>query len=220
MKIEVNQIKESEKVANKNEKTEKQNTDINFKELLGYMPLGSIPVTNPIMNNFDIEDLMSIDEIGDIKSSYTYDVLRMDRDDAMFFAKAVKGEGIACNLNGEVFFKNHFLTDKIGETEQVYKSSAVSKTLMNMLSEAMNKNRPVRIDFGNDISAVIKVDREGRIAAEFIPSDKAAEEFLKNNISYLKETFERESIEYNELNYRSSKRQNRNNNNNKGNKGE
>ena len=213
MKIEVNQIKETENLKTKTGNTENQNSDIDFKDFLSYIPTNSVSYFNDgqfFNNEFFIDD----NEINGIKSSYSYDVLRMDRDDAMFFASAVKGEELAC-MNGQVIMKDNF---KIDETEQVYKNAAVSKTLMNMLSDSMNKNKPVRIDFGNDISAVIKVDKQGRIAAEFIPSDKAAEEFLKNNLSYLKETFEKESIAYNDLSYRQHKRQNKNNN--KANKGE
>lgn len=217
MKIEVNQVKESEKIKTKSEQTEKNSTEVDFKDFLNYIPQNPMPFANSL-GGFDITNMISEDEISGIKSSYTYDVLRMDRDDAMFFASAVKGEEIACNPNGEIFINNSINVDKSGEIEQIYKSTAVSKTLMNMLTDSMNKNKPIRIDFGNDISAVIKVDKDGRIAAEFIPSDKAAEEFLKNNISYLKETFERESIAYNELSYRNHKKQNKNNN--KENKGE
>lgn len=213
MKIEVNQIKETENLKTKTENIEKQGSDIDFKDFLSYIPTNSVSYFND-GQFFNNEFLIDESEINGIKSSYSYDVLRMDRDDAMFFASAVKGEELAC-MNNQVIMKDNF---KIDETEQVYKSAAVSKTLMNMLSDSMNKNKPVRIDFGNDISAVIKVDKQGRIAAEFIPSDKAAEEFLKNNLSYLKETFEKESIAYNDLSYRQHKRQNKNNN--KENKGE
>ena len=210
MKIDINQIKEKEKINLTSEKTEKQSDDIDFKDFLNYLPNNALSFM-PTGTNFNPEDFITEDEINGIKASYSYDVLRMDRDDAMFFASAVKGEEIVCNMNGEVFVNNITNPDKITETEQVYKSAAVSRTLMNMLSESMNKNKPVRIDFGNDISAVIKVDKEGRIAAEFIPSDKAAEEFLKNNLSYLRETFEKEDIPYNALSYRQQKRQNKNN---------
>jgi len=209
MKIDINQIKEKEKINLTSEKTEKQSDDIDFKDFLNYLPNNALSFM-PTGTNFNPEDFITEDEINGIKASYSYDVLRMDRDDAMFFARAVKGKDLVCNINGEVYVNNNLNLHKISETEQVYKSSAVSRTLMNMLSDSMNNNKPVRIDFGNDISAVIKVDKEGRIAAEFIPSDKAAEEFLKNNISYLRETFEREDIAYNTLNYRQQKRQNRN----------
>lgn len=208
MKIELNQLQETENLKTETKKSEKNNQDIDFKGLLANITSNSVPFLD---DNFFIandEMLLTDNDINGIKSSYSYDVLRMDRDDAMFFASAVKGEEMAC-LNGQVVMKD---IEKVGETEQIYKSAGVSKTLLNMLSESMNKNKPVRIDFGNDISAVIKVDKQGRIAAEFIPSDKAAEEFLKNNLSYLKETFEKESIAYNDLSYRQQKRQNKNNN--------
>ena len=208
MKIELNQLKETENLKTKTEKPDKNNQDIDFKGLLGNVTANSLPFWDGNYFIANDEMLLNDSDISGIKSSYSYDILRMDRDDAMFFAGAVKGEEMAC-LDNRIVMKD---VEKLGETEQVYKSAEVSKTLMNMLSESMNKNKPVRIDFGNDISAVIKVDRQGRIAAEFIPSDKAAEEFLKNNLSYLRETFEKESIPYNELSYRQQKRQQRNNN--------
>lgn len=215
MKIELNKLKETENLKTKNEISDKQDSDINFKDFLNFYPQNTVSFLND--TSFINEEIfIGENELDGIKSSYSYDVLRMDRDDAIFFASAVKGEELAC-VNGQVFMKEG-ISEKIGETEQIYKSASVSKTLINMLSDSMNKNKPVRIDFGNDISAVIKVDKQGRIAAEFIPSDKAAEEFLKNNLSYLKETFEKESIAYNDLSYRQHKKHNKNNN--KENKGE
>ncbi len=207
MKIDVNQIKETDKV--KTTSDIKRESDVDFKEFLGTVYQNGLPYGNVFNSELFDENLLGEFDINGIKSSYKYDVLSMDRDDAMFFANAVKGEQIAFNPNGEVYVNNSIA--EINESSEVYKSATVSKTLINMLSDSMNKNKPIRIDFGNDISAVIKVDKQGRIAAEFIPSDKVAEEFLKNNISYLRETFAKEDIPYNDLSYRQQKKQNKKN---------
>ncbi|MBQ2645313.1 hypothetical protein IJG14_07070, partial [bacterium] len=137
---------------------------------------------------------------------------------AMFFANAIKGENYGFTVNGELLMQN-MVTD-VQSVEKTYKSAEVSKVLMNMLSESQNTNKPVRIDFGNDISAVLRVSLDGKISAEFIPSDKVAEEYLKNNISYLQQAFEEKDIPYNELSYRNQKnKQNQNENENKSKKG-
>lgn len=165
------------------------------------------------------------EDIKSLKPSYKYDCLTMDRDDAMFFANSIKGENYSFSVNGQVLMNS--MASDVKSVEQVYKSAEVSKTLADMLANAQNTNKPVRIDFGNDISAVLRVSRDGKISAEFIPSDKAAEEYLKNNISYLQQTFEREDIPYNELTYRQQSKKNNQNfsqskkqNNDKNGKGE
>ena len=53
----------------------------------------------------------------------------------------------------------------------------------------------------------MKVDKEGKINAEFIPGDKAVEAYLRNNIPFLKQRFEEQNIAYNDLYYRQDNRQ-------------
>ena len=78
-----------------------------------------------------------------------------------------------------------------------------------MLENAQKTNKPMRIDFDNNISVVLQVDREGKISAKFIPSDKVAEQYLKENIHSLRKSLESQEIEYNEISYKDQ----RNNNN-------
>ena len=135
----------------------------------------------------------------------------MDRHDAMFFAKSIKGENYSFSVNGEVLMQN--MATDVQSIEKTYKSAEVSKTLMDMLSNSQSTQKPVRIDFGNDISAILRVSQDGKISAEFIPSDKVAEEYLKNNISYLQQTFKEQDIPYNDLTYRQQRQKGRQNNN-------
>ena len=62
----------------------------------------------------------------------------------------------------------------------------------------------------------MKVSVDGKISAQFIPSDKAAEEYLRNNIGYLAQAFEEQEIPYTELSYRQQrqKRQDQQNSSN------
>ena len=151
------------------------------------------------------------EDIKSLKSSFKYDCLTMDRHDAMFCAKSIKGENYSFSVNGEVLMQN--MATDVQSIEKTYKSAEVSKTLMDMLSNSQSTQKPVRIDFGNDISAILRVSQDGKISAEFIPSDKVAEEYLKNNISYLQQTFKEQDIPYNDLSYRQQRQKGRQNNN-------
>lgn len=147
----------------------------------------------------------------DLKPSYKYDCMSIDRDDAMFFANAVKNGNCGFTVNGQILMEN--MASSTQEVGAVYKSAEVSKTLMNMIENAHSTQKPVRIDFGNDISAIIRVSTDGKISAQFLPTNEAAEDFLRSNISYLEQAFEEQEIPYNELSYkpRQQKQQNQQN---------
>lgn len=144
------------------------------------------------ISNFDVKDL---------KASYKYDCMSIDRDDAMFFANAVKNGNCGFTVNGQILTEQ--MASSAKEVGTIYKSAEVSKTLMNMIENAKSTQKPVRIDFGNDISAVIRVSTDGKISAQFLPTNEAAEDFLRSNIAYLQQTFEEQEIPYNELSYKS-----------------
>ena len=111
--------------------------------------------------------------------------------------------------NGEIDMNN--LAPKAAE-----KSVKVSKTLADMLAKSMENNQPLRIDFDNNISVIIRISRDGKISADFLPSSQVAEAYLKENIPLLKQKFEQNNIDYDELNQRERKEQNRENNKKKG----
>ena len=196
-----------------------------FRDLLsqGLISMESMP--QYILNQDDsgIQDFLTSNDIDikNLKASFKYDCLTMDRDDALFFANSIKGENYSFSVNGEVLMQN--MASDVQSVAKTYKSAEVSKTLMDMLSNSQQTNKPVRIDFGNDISAVLRVSKDGKISAEFIPSDKAAEEYLRNNISYLERTFNEQNIPYAELTYRNQNKKNQSQNkqrNEKNGKGE
>ena len=146
--------------------------------------------------------------VKNLKSSYKYDCMSIDRDDAMFFANAVKNGNCGFTVNGQILTEN--LATSSQEIGAVYKSAEVSKTLMNMIENAQSTQKPVRIDFGNDISAVIRVSTDGKISAQFLPTNEAAEDFLRSNIAYLQQAFEEQEIPYNELSYRAKQQRQQN----------
>ena len=129
-----------------------------------------------------------------------YDTVVMNKDDVDFFAKLVE--------NGQAEMP-----------QATQKSSHISKTLADMLAKSMKDNQPVRIDFDNNISVIIKISRDGKISADFLPSSQIAEAYLKENLPLLKQKFDDNNIEYDELNHREQK-QNEKENRKKGQKDE
>ena len=101
---------------------------------------------------------------------------------------------------------NNVNLEDVGVEEQ--KSVRVSERLINMLSESMRNNNAFRLNFDNDISIIIKVSREGRISAHFLPGSDIAENYLRNNLSSLVQRFEEENIPYDELTHHKQKRNN------------
>lgn len=130
-----------------------------------------------------------------------FDSIIMNKADIEVFTQLVeKGSIDSNNLN----------------TESIGRSLQISKTLADMLAKAKDSNQPLRIDFDNNISVIIKISREGKISADFLPSSQVAEAYLKENLPLLKQRFDEKNIEYDELNHRERKDQNKEQNQKKG----
>ena len=125
-----------------------------------------------------------------VETIVSYDKVIMDKSDVDFFVNLVE--------NGEIDLKN---------VQHADKSSNVSKTLADLIAKSMNDNKPIRIDFDNNISVIIKITREGKISADFLPSSQIAEAYLKENLPLLKQRFDDNNIDYGELNQRKQQKQ-------------
>ena len=86
-----------------------------------------------------------------------------------------------------------------------------------MLHTSVETNKPIRLDFDNDVTVILKLDREGKIQAHFIPGSSEVESYLKNNISCLRQSFDDEEINYSHLGY-SKYKENKDKENNSQNK--
>ena len=134
----------------------------------------------------------------------------------------VKFDDIAMNKNDVEFFANLVENGSVdmNSVTNSQKSSQVSKTLADMLAKSMEDNKPIRINFDNDISVIIKINKNGKISADFLPSSQVAEAYLKENLPILKQKFDDNNIDYEELNYRKQEQQDDRNNRKKGRKDE
>ena len=96
-----------------------------------------------------------------------------------------------------------------------YKSYDVSKGLINLIEYSLKSQKPVRLDFKGDSSVILKVNKEGKLNAEFISNDEAMAYALKSSIPMLKNKMDTEGILYDDVYYNDNK-QNKKNKDNKG----
>ncbi len=176
--------------------------DVPFKEMLNF-PFNT---TTGLSDNL----ISSVGTMGfnidkDIKSAFNYDTFTIDKDDAKFFIDMVQNGQFALNVQGDMN-ASLLQLDKAAEIT-TYKSANVSKALMTMVDDAFKTQKPVRLDFDNNVSVILRVDKNGKVSAEFIPGDKAVENYLRNNIPFLKQRFDEQELSYNDLSYRQHKQQ-------------
>jgi hypothetical protein len=84
----------------------------------------------------------------------------------------------------------------------------LSEKFLALLIDSIINKKVFRIDFDNQISVIIRIDREGKLNAEFLTSDEAIETYLKNNLHVLKEKFEELNVNYKEISYKNTTKEN------------
>ena len=205
--------KADKKTDNKQDETDlaSDNQDVTGELITNEMLSGAINFTDFKYNNegqnllsMNIQNLLNAKDLMSTVNSATtidYDVINMSDDDANFFANLVQ--------NTDMSMKD--IATQVAESNNVQtaKSVQVSSVLMEKLADSLRTNQPFRIDFDKDVSVIIKVNKDGSLSANFIPGDKAVEQYLRNNISYLRQRFDEENLSYSELNYSNSREQNR-----------
>lgn len=206
----------------KTNETEKTNlTDkINEEKTKEYLANGGVGFGEMLMtldNNgkiyYGVNSLgLSQSIMNAMKSDFIYDTLSMNRDDANFFLNMVSNGQFSIGI--QQTDANNFNVSEvdIAPSSDVQKGIEVSKTLINLIEKSMQTQKPVRIDFDNNISVIMKIDKDGKISADFIPSNNEVERYLRNNIPLLVQRFEEQNLPYKELTYRQAKQNKQNNN--------
>lgn len=153
----------------------------------------------------NIQDLLNTKNLmSTVNSAQTvdYDAINMSDSDATFFANLVQNTDMSMQS-----IASQIQTQMADGNQNIQQNVKVSSVLMEKLSESMKTNQPFRIDFDKDVSVIIKVNKDGRIAANFIPGDKAVEQYLRNNISFLRQRFDEQNLSYSQLSYSNSRQQ-------------
>lgn len=182
--------------------------------------LGGISLNNPLSYN-DANDLLvsniqqmmetttalkdvSLKSWGATLGSSTPFSLSMNESDATFFMNLTQNQDVSM---AGITAQAQNMIDTGAEAANVRQSAQVSQTLLNALSESMQKNQPLRIDFDQNVSVILRVGKDGGLSAHFIPGDRAVEQYLKSNLETLKSTLREQDLPYTELSYSNSSKQ-------------
>ena len=152
------------------------------------------------INNIDDTDIPDAD--------CNYDSLMMSIEDAMFFINLVQNGNFSVETPSNAGNTN-IIQLEVSQTSVSQKTVEVTNTLNELIEKAQKTQKPVRITFDNDVSVIIKIDKHGKLTAEFIPGSAEVENYLRNNIPVLRQKFEEQNLPYNDLLYRQNSRQNR-----------
>ncbi len=174
------------------------NGSVNFTDYK-YHNEGQSILSQNIQNLLNTKDLMSVVNSASV---IDYDVINMSDSDANFFADLVQNTDMSMKS-----IASQIDSAMSSGARNVQQNVKVSSVLMEKLSESMRTNQPFRIDFDKDVSVIIKVNKDGSLAANFIPGDKAVEQYLRNNISSLRQRFDEQNLPYSDLSYSNSRRQ-------------
>lgn len=155
--------------------------------------------------------------LSSLPVDYSFDSLMMSKDDALFFINLTQDGQFSVENAQSGEFKN-LVQIQVAQTSVSQKTVEVTNQLTALIEKAQKTQKPVRISFDNDVSVVLKIDKHGKVSAEFIPGSLEVENYLKNNIASLRQKFDEQNLPYNDLFYRQNGKQNRNKD--KNNKGE
>ncbi len=127
----------------------------------------------------------------DFGSEFDIDASKIGVQDAIFFVNLLNQNQI---VNYSV--ENDKITLNCNE-----KQINATQSLINMLSTSYETKKPIRLDFGESVTVILKLDHKGQIQAHFIPGTADAEAYLKQNIPSLRQIFDSENINYSYLGY-------------------
>lgn len=210
--------KKDEKTTN-TENNANQNQDKNDAQLpadqlngmVDFSNFGSLSVSdvNSMLTN-DIAQMLNINNTAvtglaaDMKVTASgmmnldYSSISMTESDADFFINLTQKNDVSVqNITAQA---QNMLNQGV-EAKEVKQNVQISETLLNAINIAKENNQPLRIDFDQNMSVIMRFGKDGAIAANFIPGDKAVEQYLRNNIESLKNTFRENDLPYSDLSY-------------------
>ncbi len=149
---------------------------------------------------------------SDSEFNFNLDSIMISIEDAMFFVNMAQDGKFSVETTPSGEFKGIMQTETLQNTVS-QKAVEVTNKITELIQKAQSTQKPVRITFDNDVSVILKIDKHGKITAEFIPGSAEVENYLRANIPALRQRFEEQNLPYNDLLYRQNNRQNRNKNN-------
>ena len=199
--------------------------DVQLEGAVDYSKYGSMAVmdVNSMLTN-DIRQMMGVNSAlaAEETANNKFDFMTLDFTNSVSVSASDAEFFVGLTQNNDVSMANiaaqaQNMLNNGAEVAEVKQNVQISQTLLNAINVAKENNQPLRIDFDQNVAVILRINREGVISANFIPGDKAVEQYLKNNISSLRAAFEEQELPYSDLSYsnRGSKQQKEKRNNNK-----
>lgn len=215
----VDQVSQKDEKTTNTENNANQNQDKNDAQsqadqlngMVDFSNFGSLSVSdaNSMLTN-DIAQMLNINNTAvtglaaDMKVTASgmmnldYSSISMTESDADFFINLTQKNDVSVqNITAQA---QNMLNQGV-EAKEVKQNVQISETLLNAINIAKENNQPLRIDFDQNMSVIMRFGKDGAIAANFIPGDKAVEQYLRNNIESLKNTFRENDLPYSDLSY-------------------
>ena len=215
----VDEVSQKEEKTTNTENNANQNQDKNDAQsqaeqlngMVDFSNFGSLSVSdaNSMLTN-DIAQMLNINNTAvtglaaDMKfpasgmMNLDYSSISMTESDADFFINLTQKNDVSVqNITAQA---QNMLNQGV-EAKEVKQNVQISETLLNAINIAKENNQPLRIDFDQNMSVIMRFGKDGTIAANFIPGDKAVEQYLRNNIESLKNTFRENDLPYSDLSY-------------------
>lgn len=202
----------TENNANQNQdKNDAQSQAEQLNGMVDFSNFGSLSVSdaNSMLTN-DIAQMLNINNTAvtglaaDMKVTASgmmnldYSSISMTESDADFFINLTQKNDVSVqNITAQA---QNMLNQGV-DAKEVKQNVQISETLLNAINIAKENNQPLRIDFDQNMSVIMRFGKDGTIAANFIPGDKAVEQYLRNNIESLKNTFRENDLPYSDLSY-------------------
>ena len=199
----------------KNEEDDNNNLTINGQiEYEKFASMSLLDANSMLQNNIyqmtNREATVMTVELSSVEDnsndSLMFNSLSMTQADAEFFVNLTQNNDVSMQ---NITTQAQNLLNQGTDVREVQQNVKISETLLNALNTAKENNQPLRIDFDQNIAVILRVGKDGALAANFIPGDKAVEQYLRNNIESLKNTFRENDLPYSDLSYsnRGSKQQ-------------
>ena len=189
------EFSQSEMISVNQTQGEVKKDDFDISNIQGIVPTFEMHLNQ--MLEPDVIDF-SLDDI-DFAETYSIQTEEITEDDAKICLKIIEENKLATLPQNVSEIINNQV--RVEDVEQIKGASRI----LEAVKTAALKNKPIRLDFDNNITLVMRVN-DGKINAQFYPNDNVAEQYLKNNITYLKNRFDLEGIPYSNLSYNQDRR--------------
>ncbi len=81
----------------------------------------------------------------------------------------------------------------------------LSRKFLDLLRDTIVNNKDFRIDFDNDISVIIRINKDGQLNVELQTTDEDLANHIKENLHILREKFEALNVKYDEISLKQMK---------------